>query len=116
MTLLTKIFEVTFPDGFGPFVEKLRPLGLHGRRRSRRVWIGSGYELAKAAESLASDGGYGGIDIVLKMTPRKISALVQLKERRLMGEQADLMRALRNAQAEDKVFRKIVKKLDDESQ
>jgi len=28
ITLLTKIFEVTFPDGFGPFVEKLRSLGL----------------------------------------------------------------------------------------
>ena len=27
MTLLTAIFEVTFPDGFGPFVEKLRSLG-----------------------------------------------------------------------------------------
>lgn len=28
LTVLTKIFEVTFPDGFGPFVEKLRALGL----------------------------------------------------------------------------------------
>ena len=27
MTLLTTIFEITFPDGFGPFVEKLRSLG-----------------------------------------------------------------------------------------
>ena len=27
LALLTTIFEVTFPDGFGPFVEKLRSLG-----------------------------------------------------------------------------------------
>jgi len=28
LTVLTTVFELTFPDGFGPFVEKLRSLGL----------------------------------------------------------------------------------------
>ena len=78
--------------------------------------MGSGYELAKAAESLASTGGYGGLNAVLKMTPRKISALMQLKERREMGEHADLMRAFRSAQAEEKDFKRMIKKLDDEAQ
>lgn len=51
------------------------------------------------------------------MTPRKINALMQLKERRLMGERADFMRAVRNAvNGEDKGFRKMTKKLDDEAQ
>lgn len=27
LTLLTTMFEMTFPDGFGPFVERLRSLG-----------------------------------------------------------------------------------------
>ena len=42
---------------------------------------------------------------------------MQLKERRVMGERADLMRAVRMAvNGEDKDYRKIVKKLDDEAQ
>ena len=51
------------------------------------------------------------------MTPRRINALLQLKERRMMGERADLMRAVRMAAiGDDKTFRKITKQLDDEAQ
>jgi len=50
------------------------------------------------------------------MTPRKISALLQLKERRRMGERADLMRAMRVAAGEQKQFDKWIKQLEDESQ
>jgi len=51
------------------------------------------------------------------MTPRKISALLQLKERRQMGERADLMRAVRMAvNGDEKVFTKMAKRLDDEAQ
>jgi len=50
------------------------------------------------------------------MTPRKISALIQLKERRQMGERADLMRVFRSAQGDEKGFKKLTKRLDDEAQ
>lgn len=53
----------------------------------------------------------------MKFTPRKINALLQLQERRMMGERADMMRAVRTAiNGDDKVFRKMTKKMDDESQ
>ena len=77
--------------------------------------MGSGYELAKAVESLASD--HGGRAAVLKLTPRTISALLQLKERRGMASRAELARLIRVASAGDeKVFARMVRKLEEEGQ
>lgn len=51
------------------------------------------------------------------MTPRMISALLQLKERRQLGERAALARVIRVAMnGEEKLFARMVKKLEDESQ
>lgn len=51
------------------------------------------------------------------MTPRQISALLQLKQRRELGERAAFARAMRAAtNADDKSFNRMVKKFEDESQ
>jgi hypothetical protein len=51
------------------------------------------------------------------MTPRRISALLQIKHRRVLAEQAELMHVIRTAMhAEDVPFRRTVKKLHDEGQ
>lgn len=51
------------------------------------------------------------------MTPRRISALLQIKGRRLMAEQAELMHVMRIATNADNVsFKRMVKKLHDEGE
>jgi len=52
------------------------------------------------------------------MTPRRISALLQIKARRQMAERADLMQAMRVAisDSEGKVYQRMIKKLLDEGQ
>jgi tRNA(Ile2) C34 agmatinyltransferase TiaS len=79
--------------------------------------MGSGYELAKAAESLAGGGGHGGLAAVLKMTPRRIAALLQLRDRRRLGERAELASIIRAAvNADEKAFARMIKKMDDDAQ
>ena len=53
------------------------------------IAAGMGETGNQAAESLASHGGQSGFAAILKLTPRTISALLQLQDRRRLGEQAE---------------------------
>ena len=78
--------------------------------------MGTGYEFAKAVESIAAGAGCG-IEAVLGMTPRQAGALLQLRARRAMAERAEMMRAIRVAMhGDDKTFAKMIKRLEDEGQ
>jgi hypothetical protein len=50
------------------------------------------------------------------MTPRIIMGWMKLRERRELGEQLMTLQLLRSAQADDKDVRKMIRKMEDESQ
>lgn len=49
------------------------------------------------------------------MTPRQMSGWLELAERRKMSERINLLAMLRGAQADQKAFRAMLKKLQDEA-
>ena len=76
--------------------------------------MGSGYEIARAAEELIH-GGHARAD-VWKMTPRQMAAFLQLAMRRKFGEQAQLLTLMRAARGDDRHFQTYLRKLQDGSQ
>lgn len=76
--------------------------------------MGAGYELARAVEQCIASGHHPAE--AWGYTPRQLMAWGDLRDRRRKGERASLMHSMRVAQAADESYKKIARKLIEESE